>query len=575
MAEPAVQTFGKYQILERIATGGMAEIYKAQLEGIGGFKRTFAIKRVLPHLSKNTDYVNMLVDEAKVAGLLSHANIVQILDLGQVDDIWYIAMEYVNGKDLGAVTERLAERGLVLPVPHAAFIAIELLKGLDYAHKRQVQRGGRPVPLNIIHRDVSPANILIAYQGEVKLTDFGIARASLKVMETQAGVIKGRFDYMSPEQAAGSRDLDQRSDLFSVGVLLYQMLTGAHPFSAETELDTLDNVREGKYIPITEHNPDVPYALEAVVDRALRANRDERYMTAQSFKEALDKFFQDAGFLFTQDTLGTYIQDLFPESRQRSAPTATDDLQPDPRTEEVDLLDMDEGPTRVMDASVLQNLPDTPAPSTTHQDPEEETVIKPNALAKSRRNTTTQRNTSEFLRPNFDDAEAETLVGRIPDSEPFRRALSESSPTPAPLPHHRVSVVKSVPPKPVRRDPEFVTVTKLRGVPYLVAVLLVLGSVLLGMAVGGMAGFLGGVLGTQTPVEVVQPARLEVDAPEGAVVMVNGVQVGDGVTVGPNQPQQVEVTLGNSSWSGTISVGRNQTRMLLIDVAELEPAEDE
>ena len=410
----------------------------------------------------------------------------------------------------------------------------------------------------------------------MKLTDFGIARASLKVMETQAGVIKGRFDYMSPEQAAGSRDLDQRSDLFSVGVLLYQMLTGAHPFSAETELDTLDNVRAGTYIPITEHNPDVPYALEAVVDRALRTNRDERYMTAQSFKEALDKFFQDAGFLFTQDTLGTYIQDLFPESRKRPVAVPQDDgLSPDPRTEEVDLLDMDEGPTRVMDASILQNLPDTPAPVSTAQDPEEETVIKPNSLAQVRRNTTTKRNTSEFLRPNFDDAEAPTVVGRIPDSEPFRQAAAVSAPTPETAPPSRAPVSAPGHPRLNSREPEFVTVTKVRGVPYLVAALLVLGSVLLGMAIGGTAGFLGGVLGTQAPAEVAQPARLEVAAPAGAVVLVNGIQVGDGVSVGPNQPQQVEVTLGDSSWSGTVSVGPNQTRMLLIDVAELEPQEAE
>ena len=165
MAKPAAQTFGKYQILERIATGGMAEIYKARLEGIGGFQRTFAIKRILPHLSANQDYIAMLVDEAKVAGLLSHANIVQILDLGQVDQIWYIAMEHVEGRDLGGVLKRARERGLVLPVPHAAFITIELLKGLEYAHQRQVMRGGRAVPLNIIHRDISPPNVLLSFQG--------------------------------------------------------------------------------------------------------------------------------------------------------------------------------------------------------------------------------------------------------------------------------------------------------------------------------------------------------------------------------------------------------------------------
>ena len=171
LATPEFETFGKYQIIGRIATGGMAELYKARLEGIGGFQRIFAIKRILPHLSSNSEYVAMLVDEAKVAGLLSHANIVQILDLGQVEGVWYIAMEFVDGHDLGAILKRARVKALQLPLPHTVFVAIELLKGLEYAHQRQVMRGGRPVPLDIIHRDVSPPNILVSYQGEVKLTD--------------------------------------------------------------------------------------------------------------------------------------------------------------------------------------------------------------------------------------------------------------------------------------------------------------------------------------------------------------------------------------------------------------------
>ena len=284
MAKSAVQTFGKYQILERIATGGMAEIYKARLEGIGGFQRTFAIKRILPNLSQNGEYIAMLVDEAKVAGLLSHANIVQILDLGQVEGIWYIAMEYVEGRDLGAILKRAREKGLSLPVPHTVFVTIELLKGLEYAHQRQVMRGGRPVPLNIIHRDVSPPNLLLSFQGEVKLTDFGIARASHKALETQSGVIKGRFDYMSPEQADGAKDLDQRSDLFSAGVVLYEMLCGQHPFRAESELSTLERIRSGKYPVVSSVNPGVPFTLETIVDRALRVDRNERYPTATAFK---------------------------------------------------------------------------------------------------------------------------------------------------------------------------------------------------------------------------------------------------------------------------------------------------
>lgn len=356
VANPAIQTFGKYQILERIATGGMAEIYKARLEGIGGFQRTFAIKRILPNLSQNSEYIAMLVDEAKVAGLLSHANIVQILDLGQVDMIWYIAMEYVHGRDLGAVLRRAKKKGLCLPVPHTVFIAIELLKGLEYAHQRQVMRGGRPVALNIIHRDVSPPNVLLSFQGEVKLTDFGIARASHKAMETVSGIVKGRFDYMSPEQAAGAKDLDQRSDLFSVGVVLYEMLTGHHPFRTDNEIGTIERVRTGRYVPVSQRNPEVPFTLETIVDRALQVNRDDRYPSATAFKEALDKFFHDAGFIFTHATLASYVRGLFPEATARPKPASAP---PSATTSSSGkhnrpAVDPAEGPTRRLDRKKLK-----------------------------------------------------------------------------------------------------------------------------------------------------------------------------------------------------------------------------
>ena len=343
----------------------MAEIYKAKLEGIGGFQRTFAIKRILPNMSQNADYIAMLVDEAKVAGLLSHANIVQILDLGQVDGIWYIAMEYVPGRDLGAMLRRADEKGLCLPVPHSVFVTIELLKGLEYAHQRQVMRGGRPVALNIIHRDVSPPNILISFQGEVKLTDFGIARASLKAAETIAGVVKGQFDYMSPEQAEARRDLDQRSDLFTVGVVLYEMLTGKHPFRVDNEMGTVEKVRSGEYIPISQINPEVPFTLETIVDRALQVNREDRYATATAFKEALDKFFHDAGFIFTHSTLALYVKGLFPDAQMRgsSRPAPGRVSRPpmalgtDPATE-IDEMNVEvEDPTGLVQRSALGPAP--------------------------------------------------------------------------------------------------------------------------------------------------------------------------------------------------------------------------
>ena len=201
---PAMPTrIGKYRILRRVAVGGTAEIYEARLDGIGGFQRTFAIKRILPHLSEQPEFVDMLVEEAKIAGLLSHANVVQIMDLGQEQGACFIAMEYVAGPDLGQVLARCAAKGITLPVPHAVFVVIEMLKALEYAHTRQVMRDGQLVPLDVVHRDISPPNILLSLQGEVKLTDFGIAKASVNALQTVSGVIKGRFDYMSPEQSAG------------------------------------------------------------------------------------------------------------------------------------------------------------------------------------------------------------------------------------------------------------------------------------------------------------------------------------------------------------------------------------
>ncbi len=317
-ATPDAQRFGKYQIIERIAAGGMAEIFKARLDGIGGFHRTFAIKRILPHLTANAEFVDMLVDEAKIAGLLSHANIVQILDLGSIDQHYYIAMEYVNGRDLGQVLKRCSDKGITLPVPHAVFVLLEMLKGLEYAHNRQVMRNGKPQPLNIVHRDISPANVLCSFQGEVKLTDFGIAKASVRALETMSGIVKGRFDYMSPEQASGL-GVDQRADIFSAGVVLYELLAGRHPFRKPGEIATIEAVRRGIYDAPSYVNPDVPYALDVIVENALKADPAERYQTATQFKDALDRFFHDAGFIFSASTLAAFLRGLFPELDGRAA----------------------------------------------------------------------------------------------------------------------------------------------------------------------------------------------------------------------------------------------------------------
>jgi serine/threonine protein kinase len=352
MTQPDPQTFGKYRILERVASGGMAEIFKARLEGIGGFHRTFAIKRILPHLTSNPEFVDLLVDEAKVAGLLSHANIVQILDLGRIDEHYFIAMEYVAGHDLGRVMKRCLEKGITLPVPHAVFICIETLKGLEYAHKRQVMRDGRPVPLNIVHRDISPSNILVSGQGEVKITDFGMAKASVKALETIDGVVKGRFDYLDSTQAEG-RPANQQSDLFSLGIVFYEMLVGDHPFRHDTDMATLDAVRAGQFEPASFVNMDIPPQLDDVISRALSPDPAERYPDATTFKEDLDRFFHESEFIFTQSTLAAFLKGLFPEHKKKPAGAGPRDMaarprqQPDQKPPPLDDFDEDILPTVV------------------------------------------------------------------------------------------------------------------------------------------------------------------------------------------------------------------------------------
>ncbi len=540
MATPTIQSFGKYQILERIATGATAEIHKARLEGIGGFQRTFAIKRIRESLSRDQGYVASLVEEAKVAGLLSHANIVQIVDLGQVEDIWYIAMEYVDGRDLGAVLERAHQRGLRLPVPHAVFITIELLKGLEYAHQRRVMKKGKAVSLDIIHRDLSPPNVLLSFQGEVKLTDFGIARASHKALETTAELAKGRYDYMSPEQADGSPPLDQRSDLFTVGVLLYEMLTGHHPFRAGSAVETIDRLRQGSYVPVIDHNPEVPKALQRIVDKALAVDREARHESATALKEALDGFFHDSGFIFTHSTLSTYVQGLFPERAR--APREPDD----------------EGPTKEMSP-----VADSP------------TVAPP-------------RSAPALSLEDLDDPDQETLIRKIPDGwdddDPLGEALAQApaKPTSAEGPRPAEAPEAPSPPNPnmpslpsVDSAPAPASASSAEGARprravrvQVVAWAFATASLVLGAGAGVLFTVLVGLLAGFRPVSaddpLLQPPRIHVLAPEGTTVRIDGTDVSTPAEVVPGERHEVEVTLQSGQrWTREIVLNRGEHSVLM------------
>lgn len=285
---------GKYEVLARLDSGGMAEIFLARARGVAGFEKLVVLKRILPHLAAEEEFVSLFLDEAKTTVALSHGNIVQVFDMGKGEDgDYFIAMEYVAGKNLRRLIRRRVESsGSPLDPVLSVWIACEVLRGLDYAHRRTDPAGK---PLGIVHRDLSPHNVLVSYEGEVKVADFGIAKAAGKVVRTETGLIRGKAAYMSPEQAHGE-SLDGRSDLFSVGILLYELLTGETPFSADQPQKILDALTRGPAPqPPSSRRRGVPSSLDAIVLKALARDRDERYATADLLLRDLGGFLVSRG----------------------------------------------------------------------------------------------------------------------------------------------------------------------------------------------------------------------------------------------------------------------------------------
>ena len=280
------ENFGPYKLVKQIAVGGMAEIYLAKSEGFSGFEKHVALKMIHPNFSSDSHFVRMLVEEAKITVFLNHVNIGQIFDLGRIGDIYYIAMEFIDGPDIYRIMRRLTEQGHQMPCDVAAYIIHEANAGLDYAHRCRDQLGN---PLNIIHRDISPQNIMISRSGEVKIVDFGIAKAALRARQTAVGVIKGKYYYMSPEQAWGE-PLDARTDIFSTGVVLYEILAGQMLHLEEDVAILLDLVRRANIPPLRKKRPDVPPELEAVVMKAVAKDPNDRWQSANEFQHALHTF---------------------------------------------------------------------------------------------------------------------------------------------------------------------------------------------------------------------------------------------------------------------------------------------
>lgn len=300
--------FGKYQLLDRIAVGGMAELFRAKLTGAQGFEKLIAIKKILPNLSTEENLVTSFIDEAKLAALLHHENIIQIYDFGSMDDQYFIAMEYLFGKDLRTITRTARKKDMALGIENILYIISCICAGLDYSHNLRDLQGK---PLNIIHRDINPQNILITYDGQLKIIDFGIAKAASHNNQTRENLIKGKLAYMSPEQANGQQ-IDHRSDIFSTGIILYELLAVRRMFTGET-MHVLSLVREAQYDPPDEVMPDLPTKLNSILSKALAKDPDDRYQSAGEMLADIEDFMLEISLHPSSRSFAGYMKELFEE----------------------------------------------------------------------------------------------------------------------------------------------------------------------------------------------------------------------------------------------------------------------
>lgn len=301
------RTFGRYTLFELIGKGGMAQIYLARAETELGATRLAVVKEILPSFADDPRFSEMLIHEAKLAARLGHAHIVQVFDLGREDGHLFIAMEYVEGFDLNALLRQCTEKQVGLPAEHALGIVADVLEGLDYAHRRLGDDGR---PLGVVHRDVSPSNVLISYDGEVKLCDFGIAHANDLVREGASEALKGKAGYMSPEHARGEK-LDARADVFAAGILLWELLAGRRLYRPKADLPLLAQAREAEIPALPDKGLPNHAALEAIVRRALAKDREARYPSAAAFARDLEGYLADHQMLASRLKLGEWIVSTF------------------------------------------------------------------------------------------------------------------------------------------------------------------------------------------------------------------------------------------------------------------------
>jgi eukaryotic-like serine/threonine-protein kinase len=315
--------FGKYLLLRQLAIGGMAEVYLARQSGPAGFEKECVIKRILPSLAADQQFVNMFLDEARIAARLSHPNIVQIFDLGSINEgDYFLAMEHVHGVDLQQIEEAEAQRGGRIPLSVAVRICSNVAEGLEHAHRATDNRNQ---PLGLVHRDVTPSNVIVSFDGVGKILDFGIAKAVAKKGRTEVGVIKGKIPYMSPEQVQGE-PLDYRSDIFSLGTMLYELTTGHKPFEGEGPADLSMKILNDDPRPPEFYVDRYPSMLSDLIERAMAKKPADRYQSARDLHEALEEFLLHGGIRCTSHDVAAYLDGLFPGMRDKARAEAAESL---------------------------------------------------------------------------------------------------------------------------------------------------------------------------------------------------------------------------------------------------------
>jgi serine/threonine protein kinase len=349
---------GPYTLVKKIAVGGMAEIYRAIVPDTEPLRQV-AIKVIHPNNSEDPEFVRMLLDEARLAVRLKHPNIVTTYDLGKEKEQYYLVMELVEGIDLFRLEQRSTDLHLSIPVPIAAYVAREVARGLHFAHELADPSGK---PLNVVHRDVSPQNVLLSYDGAVKITDFGIAKAEGRSEQTQIGIIKGKYYYMSPEQSAGL-PLDRRTDIFACGILLYEMLAGEMLYFDQSVEKLLDKVRKAEVPQLSKRRPDTPPELERIMMRALKRRPEDRYRTGEEMAQALDGFLRRQHPTFSAEEMGKFVEKVQatqPKKRGADEPTAALDLSHAAKlsvsAHDDDNDDRSPSPTMGIDSSQLEQM---------------------------------------------------------------------------------------------------------------------------------------------------------------------------------------------------------------------------